>query len=110
VTVLRLYECTTSIAFLLRPYYDAAATIATPLRFHGDLTRTQHSRRVLRLFCACSKYSPTVCDLVRPGVPRYDFAASLLRPWRLCCVLGRSKDAVRSRGMCEGSLMSKEIF
>jgi len=41
---------------------------------------------------------------VRPWVPRYDFAASLLRPWRLCCVLGRSKDAVRSRGMCEGSL------
>jgi len=43
---------------------------------------------------------------VRPWVPRYDFAASLLRPWRLCCVLGRSKDAVRSRGMCEGSLTS----
>ena len=54
-TVLLLYECTTSIAFLLRPYYDAAATMATPLRSHGDLTRTQHSRRVLRLFCACSK-------------------------------------------------------
>ena len=41
---------------------------------------------------------------MRPWVPRYDFAASLLRPWRLCCVLGRSKDAVRSRGTCEGSL------
>jgi len=47
---------------------------------------------------------------VRPWVPRYDFAASLLRPWRLCCVLGRSKDAVRSRGMCEGSLSTEKLL
>jgi len=43
-------DCT-NVLRLLRPYYDAAATMATPLRSHGDLTRTQHSRRV----CACSK-------------------------------------------------------
>ena len=79
--------------FLLRPNYDAAATMATPLRSHGDLTRTQQECRVSATVLCMFKYSPTVCDLVRPWVPRYDLAASMatvLRP-------GRSKVAVRTQ-------------
>jgi len=87
----------------LRPYGNSTATIASLLRCccdYGDSHGpNQDSARMQSfvLFCACSKYSPTVCDLVRPWVPRYDLAASLLRPWRLCCVLGRRKVAVRTQ-------------
>jgi len=121
------YDPSTSMAFPLRLYCVPKATprrsSATQMRLcyvlcvltatlrrllrlccdYGELTRTQQKCRVsATVLCMFKIFADG--DLVCPWVPRYDLAASLLRPWRLCCVLGRSKDAVRSRGMCEGSL------
>jgi len=93
-------DCATFSASLRRLYGDYCVITTMLLRL-WRLPRTSpglsKNAEFLRLFCACSKYSPTVCDLVRPWVPRYNLAASLLRPWRLCCVLDRSKVAVRTQ-------------
>ena len=93
-------DCT-NVLRLLRSNYVLTTMLLRLWRLHCDPTATypglSKNAEFLRLFCACSKNSPTVCDLVHPWVPRYDPAASLLRPWRLCCFLGRSKVAVRTQ-------------
>ena len=102
-TVRMYYVYCVLIASLLRCYCDYGDSTAIPRRPNQDSERMQR-------FCDCflhvqniRRRSATLCVLgflattsLRPCCVHGDCAASWL-------VTGRSKDAVRSRGMCEGS-------
>jgi len=71
----------------LRPYYDAAATMATPLRSHGDLTRTQQECRVsatvlcmFKIFADGLRPCASLGSSLRPRCVPAASMATVLRP------------------------------